>query len=769
MLLLIKMLRDLKNNAVQFFAVFFMSFLALLMMTGFSSTTLEPFDNYLSDTNYKDIDVYLENMTYNTAFDVKEIDGIEAVTLVMNEAGKAVFDSGEEFKMCLSFISDNEISNMYVVEGSEYEPGMDGVWIDYIWARENNLKVGQILDIKIDDTIINEVIRGLVYSPEYIYYVPDDTYVEPVYGEFGFGIMDISQSPTEALFDQMLVTVSGISRDRNLTDEEIEELDKMCDIILSVLDNKLAIVTPKENIDQLKYYVEVCETYEIVGMVFSNIFAIIAILGIISTMSRIISSQRTTIGALKALGFTTGKIMRHYISYSVFIVFAGGLAGSIVGYYVLGPINYDSMVYYYLNPYEKISFTQKSVIYLLLLTFVAGVIGYFCNKNLLKRSASQILQPEAPKASKEGWYEKTRLWNKLRFATKWNVRDVSKNLLRTLIGLLGVLVCSLLLFVAIGYYEVLNRSVSWTYGDLTRAKNQITLTEGTPYEVTYDYAKEYKGQMLQVSSADISFEGTGYSGYITVISKGSNYYLTDEEGNLQDLPENGAYVTSKFSYYYDIFPGDIVSFKLKGDSEEVKVRIVGITKDPANQGLIFSEKSFLDTNLTYTPNKILTNLKVDKDLTQRTEISGVNTIDELIEASQNEKESLIMYVYILIALGIILGIVVQYNLGTMSYNEKFKDMATLKVLGFQAKELKVLLLEQNAAIALIGGLIGMALGPETLFLFIDAMSDVDDYLIDLSPAPYLVSLVGTFAVTILVNLFIVSKIDNIKLAEALKS
>lgn len=770
MLLWIKMLRDLKNNAVQFFSVFIMSFLALLMMAGFSSTTLKPLNRYLTETNYKDIDISLENMTYGTAQDIAGIEGVEAVTLVVNSSGKTTHPDSSESKMLLSYITDDAVSKMHVVEGVPYEPGMDGIWIDSIWAKEKGIACGDILNITTEGILISEVVRGLVYSPEYLYYVPDNTYLEPVYGEFGFGIMDISRCPSkEILFDEMLVCVSGVNSDSKITAAERARLNKMSEIIFSVLDNKQAVVTIKPNIDQLKYYFETYDTFSVIGAVFPNIFALIAILGIISTMTRVIGSQRTTIGALKALGFTTRKIMLHYMSYSVFIVFIGGLIGAITGFFVLGPINYENMIYYYQNPYECYTFNPTSIVYLLVLTAIGGLIGFLCNNKLLKKSASQILQPEAPKDSKEGWYEKLNLWNKIKFGTKWNIRDVSRNKLRTLIGLTGVMVCSLLLFLAIGLDETLTDNVKWQFIDLINAQNQILFESDADYETVYEYAKEYKGQMVQISYSDLYYEEEPYAASITVVDPGSNYRISDENGQVRDLPSVGALVTSKFSDLVGVKPGDIVSFRMNGEEDVCKVRITGYCKDPVNQGLVFSTKTYADINQQFNPNYVYTNMSVDKSIVSRSEIAAVNSIDDLITTANNQKASVRLYVFVLITMGIVLGVIVQYNLGTMSYNEKYKDMATLKVLGFSAKDLKALMLQQNVAIAVLGGFIGILIGNGSMETLMSAFGDSDDYFVSLSFVPFAVALIGTFAVTVIVNSVIVSKIDNIELAAALKS
>lgn len=63
---------------------------------------------------------------------------------------------------------------------------------------------------------------------------------------------------------------------------------------------------------------------------------------------------------------------------------------------------------------------------------------------------------------------------------------------------------------------------------------------------------------------------------------------------------------------------------------------------------------------------------------------------------------------------ILLGAVVLYNFGIMSYTERYREMATLKVVGFKDKKIGRLLIDQNMWLSLTGVVIGIPLGILTL-------------------------------------------------------
>ena len=77
------------------------------------------------------------------------------------------------------------------------------------------------------------------------------------------------------------------------------------------------------------------------------------------------------------------------------------------------------------------------------------------------------------------------------------------------------------------------------------------------------------------------------------------------------------------------------------------------------------------------------------------EIAGVQDMNGMMDALDAMKEMMYVMVGILIAAAAVLGIVVLYNLGVLSFAEKLREMATLKVLGFKTRSIQGILQKQN--------------------------------------------------------------------------
>lgn len=123
---------------------------------------------------------------------------------------------------------------------------------------------------------------------------------------------------------------------------------------------------------------------------------------------------------------------------------------------------------------------------------------------------------------------------------------------------------------------------------------------------------------------------------------------------------------------------------------------------------------------------------------------------------------------ILIVAALGLGIVVLYNLGVMSYTERFREFSTLKVVGFKDKQISKLLISQNVWLTVIGTLLGLPAGFGVLYWIIKALAGEYELKVLVHFSSYLIAILLTFGVSILVGLLISKKNKHIDMVEALK-
>ncbi len=767
------MLRDLRQNIIQFLSIFIMCFVALFVFEAFDSDTRgfgDGVDTYYRSTNFLDMMLASEGFTGEDLIAVKNLPDVETAELRTAMNGKVRLSSGTEAKLEFNFIGDNNVSQMLLTEGEPYDPGDPGIWIDRNFAGAKNIRVGDSLSLILDGTEFTETVRGIMDNPEHMYFMIDETYAEPEYGEYGFAYLDGGEYPGESLtYDRIYVDLNSVDNQFFLTGEEEAALDSAkVDIMGTISKTALSVIKKTEEIgyDSMKGEMEYNLMME---TIFPGLFVFIALLGVMTTMTRLVTRQRTLIGALKALGFSREAVMWHYISYAVVITLLGSTAGAVVGYWTLGVQLHANMNMFYSNPYARMKLSILPFLLTAGISVLAGLTNYFACRRLLSKNASEILKPEPPAFAGAGFIEKTFLWKKLGFAARWNLRDVNNNRLRTVTGILGVIMCSSLMVAAFGSDELSHRSEHWEYNELNPAAYTIGFSPDADYVTVYDYARQYRGQMVEKEQVEIEGNGSSRLYNLVVVDKGNLYRFQDENGNYMELPENGMAISAKAAEVLDLKKGEVIKFKFPDKKEYIEARATAVYKSPGTQGIVMTREFYEGLKQEFKPNIVYTDMTVPKNYeTERPEVANVTSKEEYMRAARDKTESMNESVVYTMIVSVVIGIVVMYNMGVLSFVEKTREIATLKVLGFTTAKIRWILQQQNIFITGTGTAVGLMLGIKVLGV-LEGASDPDaDSILQLSPGPYIYAFFLAFVLSLIVNAAISSKVKDINMVEALK-
>jgi ABC-type antimicrobial peptide transport system permease subunit len=126
-------------------------------------------------------------------------------------------------------------------------------------------------------------------------------------------------------------------------------------------------------------------------------------------------------------------------------------------------------------------------------------------------------------------------------------------------------------------------------------------------------------------------------------------------------------------------------------------------------------------------------------------------------------------IVIIIAFAILLGAVIIYNMGILSYGEKEYQFATLKVLGFKDKQIEKIFIKQNNWIAIVSIIIGLPAGKYlTEWIFKEALEETYDFGASINLSTYVIAAIGTFLVSYIVSKLLSKKIKKIDMVTSLK-
>ena len=765
------MLRNLVNNKVQFISIFIMSFLGLFVFVGMDSEVAgftEAEEAYYNEYELPDIWVRGKNFLPD---DLKKVEDLKEVKTAERRAsykGKFLLPD-READMYLNFIESNEISKIGILKGEAYSPGKSGIWIDYVFAEKNGLKCGDRVKLKYEGKTFDEIIRGTVRNPEYVYFLRDSASMMPDYGFYGMAFLDAADYPLtgDLEYNELIIDAEGIDNVIPVNDDEKAARKTLEKEIREVLDNDTLAVLDKD--DQLSYQTFRSEMDQHRGMsfMFPVVFMLISVLGMITTMTRLTKRQRIQIGTLKALGLSKGVITLHYVSYGFFLSLTGSVLGALAGYKYIVDLVLNMMADTYLIPNAGGKITSSGIFVIMASVAVATLVSFLSCRHELKFPPAETLRPEAPRVMKASWLEKSTLWKGLSFASQWNLRDIRRNKARTGMGIIGVAGSTMLMLSAFGCLDSIEFITDWMYGQLNTAGYQIVMKEDTSYEDVYDYSKKYKGQMVENISAVFEAGDIEKNGTVTVIEKGSLLHFQDDDFKSESLPGNGIAMSAKMARSLNIWKGDFVRWHLTGDDKWQKDRVLEIYANPGTQGITMYRNIYEQHEYKFRPQMVLTNMSSAKDIDDDV-VLGVQDTKGLMRSMDEMKKMMYMMMAIFISAAVILGVVVLYNQGILSYVEKIREMATLKVLGFTTGKIRLILQLQNVWITIAGIILGIPLGKLLLYGIMADMPESMDYRGVLFMPSYLYSVTGTFILSMLVSVFLSRKVRSVDMVEALK-
>ena len=759
-----KMLRDLRKNKTQFISIFLMSWLGMLVFVGIdaeSSGAGAAADAYYKKYNLSEIWVAGAGFSDDDVRMAKKITGVENVEKRLALTGTA--EKYDNAYMYANFMKSNEINKLMLYDGEPYDEEGEGIWLEEYFARKNNIKVGDSFSIKIDSNTVDGIVKGIVDAPDYVYYVSESDVMYPNYQKCGLAFMPASMFPGSdgIIYNQLLVDVRDDLNDKEnigIIKQKIEKAFDRDDIAVTDRDQNLSFATFDAEVKQ----------HGAMGGMFSAVFLAIALLGIVTTMARVTASQRTQIGTLKALGFSKTRITLHYVSYGFVISSLGCIIGAWTGYMTMPPWILGMFDGSYLIPDLKGKITSTDVYATAGAILVSTLVSFLSCRKELKDMPAITLKPPAPKKIRHSALEKSRLWLLLDFSTQWNIRDVLRNKLRSLMGITGVVGCAMLLECGFGCFDSINGLMDIMYGELMTAKNKVLLSADAGYGYSYDLCERYNGQMIEETSVELVSDTAKKSGSATIIDKGNFIHVEDRDMKPMKLSKDGIALTNKMSTLLGVDVGDHIRWHLVGDDKWQVSRVAQIYRDPSIQGITMYRSVFEDMEYDFKPTSILTNMSVPSDLTDDDEVSSIMNIADMKKSFAETMEMMNAMVYIMVVAAVLLGVVVLYNLGILSFVEKTREVATLKVLGFKSSKIRNILQKQNIWLTVIGIGFGLYVGWLMLYVICTTVSETLDMFPIISFPTYLISIAGTFMVSVIVNFMFSGKVKTIDMVDALK-
>lgn len=784
-----KMFRDIKQNLSQFITIFLMVLIGVMVYVGieaYMDGMTSAADNFYKNNNIQDLNV-MGNLSDKDLDKIKSLDNVKDAEkkLVVN----AIDKDNKDKTYLLSFIDSNNISKFHIMDGEKFDVNKKGAWVDNFYAEKNNLKVGDTIKIKYDTFSLEEKILGLINVPDHIYDVKDESELVPNRENFGFVYLSVNEIPESYIKD--LVMKEMKITDEKIFDKYVKDFNYkeyipynyiMVDVnkkknVTSVkediednVSNAKAIVKIEDTLSYQRYQGEIDEGASYVG-IFSGLFLFIAMLSVITTMTRVVKKQKLQIGTMKALGIKNSKIVMHYVGYGFFVSLAAAIVGIILGKYFIGTFFLNMEMDYFEVPNGVPVVKPLSYLVALLVVMVVSFITYLtCRKELFKKPA-EALRNEVPNVKVSSLNLSTKgIFKKLNFSSKWNYRDILRNKFRTVTAVVGIVGCCMLIVCAFGMLNSMNHFIKLQFEDLYNFNYKLSLNTNIKDDELKVLTDKYGDNTSETLTIETKIGKEREANTIFVTNAGNLVRFQNENGKFIKVNKNnGVYVTRKLADQKNLKVGDTIKWHIYGVNKYYESKIVGLTKDPQVQNLTMTKEYLESLDIDYKPDSLYTNtdLKGAKDIKN---VSLVQDIDELknsLESMLSMMKSMIMLI-IVFAIG--LGAIIIYNMGILSYSEKQYQFATLKVLGFSDKKIRKIFVQQNNWITVLSIIIGLPTGYYmTSWIFKSVIADNYDFSAYINLSTYLIAIIGTILVSIIVSRMLSKKVNKIDMVSSLKA
>jgi len=744
-----KIIRTLLNYKAQMISMLLMIILGVGIFLGcniewYSIKTNRT--NYYEDTGYPEYRIYKDSFSLDELQYVKDFSDVKYATRALTTLGSL----NNNTYLMLNVLEDCQNIKPLYIDGEVYSNEADGIYLSDLYAKENNIKLNDYLDIEAEGFKIHEPVKGLIKSSEYLICLKDSSQLLPNYKEYAYCYLS-PKMITKYLGQAFYNTVYASSK---LSTSDFEAK------ALNALGASITVLSYQDETGYSGSNGEI-EEGKTMALLIPTAFILIAVLTMVTTMARISTNERIQMGVLKSLGFKRKKIARHYSLYGLIIGIIGTLIGCVlaygIAYYIINPKG--PMSTYLDFPSWHLYMPWYGVLIVILLPITLGIISYLIVNSELKGTACETLKPKREKAVKASYIEKTKFFSKASFQTKWNIRDMLRHKARTIMSIIGVLFSTVLIFACMGMRDTVIDFKNTLYNENYNFENKLTLNSQISNTKALDLASKYEADY----EANVAIKFNNKTVVLSIINNSRNLLgIVDEKENRLELKDGGVYVCRRIKDDgYKI--NKEIDFNLYGSKEIISSKVIGVCLS-MTEGIYMTENTANELGISYKIQTLYTNLNVMVD----SNVSSITTKTELLSAFNTMMEMMDSMIWILILASAILAVVVLYNLASLGYIEKIREMSTLKVIGFTNKKIAKNLVVGTIWITVMGLIIGLPLGAYLLDILLRALAGEYEMNMAFGYLSYIVGIVGPFLVSLVTIYLISKKTKKLDMVSALK-
>lgn len=783
-MLFLKMLRDIKENKASYIACIIVVMAGLLVFTSMSmvSNNLNTAkERFYKDANFADGFVSIKNLPYSQLDDLSKINGIKQIEgRIVKDVRVYTEDSNKSIYLRLISIDLNKdfhINSPMLMKGNSLKNNSNNILVDTNFFKANNLKIGDEISLIIEGKKLEFIISGTEMSPDFVYAMKSGQDLFPNPEAFG-----IAYIPYDVM--QSYLKEKNMVNDISFTLEEGTDYEKVEEEVKARLENyALMGIYPRK--DQASNFMLTQELTQLEGTAKSLPVMFLGIAGFILyiMLKRTIEQQRGQIGTLKSFGYSSGEILYHYMSYAVLVGVIGGALGGISGIALAQP-----MTEMYKEYFSIPNLTSSFSVYYMLLGIIISlgtslIAGFQGSKKVLKLQPAEAMRPETPKAANKTIAERIKLfWNSLNGQGKMAVRNIFRNKGRSLFTLLGVMFAFSLMCTSFNSFSLFDVMFNDQYEKVQIYDCKVSFetpirSDDALKDIQHREEVKLAEPILEIPSKLTNQWHDKDLSVIGLTKESQLYNVLDKNNNKINIPDSGLVLSERAAELLDAKVGTVLQFEsplLGAEKKKIYVakivpqylgmsgymnidalsELIGNEEMATSMMLKIEDNDIKSFKEHYNKSPIITGIEVKEDL--------IKKINELMQSSKTTIWSLLIF-------SIIIGFIIIYTSSVISFSERERELASLRVLGFTEKEVLEVLSVEQFFISIFSVLLGI---PVTKAMM-SAMAK--SYSNDLYTMPSMIKfeaiaagIIGTVISLFIAKAALSRKINKLNLVDVLK-
>jgi putative ABC transport system permease protein len=719
----LKLLRDLwhvRGQALAIAAVIACGVAIVVMTYGAMLSLRETRDAYYEEYRFADVFSQLRRAPLRVARQIAEIPGVAAYEpRITHYAALDIPGLNRPAAALLVSLPESgepKLNRIALRQGRLPIRGRDELVISENMAQAHQFGPGSKLFVYLNGRKRGFTVVGVALSPEFIYVLAPGQLMQD---DKSFGILWINRKLMEAgydldgAFNEISVKLSPDASEPDVIQRMDRLLARYGGTAAYSRTDQVSNAFVDQELDQLK----------MIALVIPPIFLAVAAFLINMVLSRLIDTERESIGLLKSFGYTNWEVGRYYLKFALIITGSGVLVGCALGFF-LGQWMTGIYQQHFRFPFLNYKIDPAVFSTAIFVTFLAAIAGtWSAVLRAVRLAPAAAMVPPAPTIYRRTLLDRLGLERIVSMPTQMILRHIERWPLRALLTVSGTAMAVMLLVSLFFMFDAVDELVDSFYFRANRHDVVIGLVDREGERARFDISR-----LPGIRAAEPVLEAPARIGNGHLIERlaisglgGDTRFRAfyDSAGRAFTIPEKGIVLSNKLAGLLQVGVGDSVDVEvLEGKRRLSRVRVAAITFENVGVSAYMDLKAL--SMLTGEPGTLtavqglVDQLMLPKLLAKLKEIPDVATVSTRQQAITSFREvmakSMTIVIDFYIGLGAVIAFGVVYNAARISLSERGRELATLRVLGFTRGEVIYILLGELALLVVVALPIGCVLG-----------------------------------------------------------